>query len=310
MQLLEGETLAERLSPLRRLRHAEALDRRDVARALGAAHGAGIVHRDLKPANIFLHREPAADTVVKVLDFGVSKNLAAATASPRHGRAVGSPAYMSPEQARGERTIDPRSDLWSLGVVLFEMLTGRRPFPARTPYAAITEIVNAPIPSIAGLVPGVHDRAGARDPHVPRARRLASHRQRRRACARPARDHGRDDDDGRTYALAAFHTGRADVVAAARRRLRARPGARGGAAPGDRRRQRGLHPHRRREPRAPSGFPRRGAARRAVGGRRRRRSRAHRPDPPRRPGARPARGAARGDPGAARAPAAARRAHA
>ncbi|MFO0588301.1 MAG: protein kinase [Polyangiaceae bacterium] len=131
MELLAGETLADLLARKRRLPPAEASAiGRDIARGLSVAHDAGIVHRDLKPANIFLHSEPGEDRpVVKVLDFGVAKNLAnndgLRTAT---GGAVGSPMYMSPEQARRAPDIDYRADLWSLGVVMFEMLTGERPF--------------------------------------------------------------------------------------------------------------------------------------------------------------------------------------
>jgi eukaryotic-like serine/threonine-protein kinase len=131
MPLLSGETLSELLARQRRLDPpAAARIARDVARALDAAHAGQVIHRDLKPANVFLHQEMYAEApVVKVLDFGVSKNLEMLDGfNTMAGRAVGSPAYMSPEQAQVERTLDHRADLWSLGVVLFEMLTGVRPF--------------------------------------------------------------------------------------------------------------------------------------------------------------------------------------
>ena len=131
MQLLYGETLAELLKRQRRLDPPVAAQiARDVARALAAAHAAGVIHRDLKPANIFLHHEAGADgATVKVLDFGVSKSLAMSDGLVTiDGGAIGSPAYMSPEQARADRDLDHRADIWSLGVVLFELLTGVRPF--------------------------------------------------------------------------------------------------------------------------------------------------------------------------------------
>jgi serine/threonine protein kinase len=131
MQLLSGETLAEHLKRLRRLDPPVAAQiARDVARALAAAHAAGVIHRDLKPANIFLHHEAGVDgATVKVLDFGVSKSLAMLDGLVTiDGGAIGSPAYMSPEQARADRTLDYQTDIWSLGVVLFELLTGVRPF--------------------------------------------------------------------------------------------------------------------------------------------------------------------------------------
>jgi serine/threonine-protein kinase len=156
MELLSGETLADRLRRVRRLPPAEAAEIAGaIARGLRAAHAKGIIHRDLKPANVFLHREADAEgEVVKVLDFGVCKQLEDPTGT-LPGGLVGSPAYMSPEQARAEANIDARSDLWSLGAVLFEMLAGHRPFSNRSPYAVIAEVLAAPIPSIAALVPEV-----------------------------------------------------------------------------------------------------------------------------------------------------------
>ncbi|WP_437735841.1 protein kinase domain-containing protein [Sorangium sp. So ce1335] len=131
MQLLTGETVAELLARRRKLDPAVAASiGRDVARGLAAAHAMHVIHRDLKPANIFLHREPDVDEpVVKVLDFGVAKNLSVNDGLHTvQGGAVGSPLYMSPEQVRAEPNVDHRADIWALGVVLFEMLTGMRPF--------------------------------------------------------------------------------------------------------------------------------------------------------------------------------------
>ncbi|MDC3960485.1 serine/threonine-protein kinase [Polyangium jinanense] len=133
MQLLSGETLAELLLRKRRLPQPLAAQiGRDIARALTAAHAVNVIHRDLKPANVFLHQEAGVEgLVVKVLDFGVAKNLAAVNESlvTAVGGAVGSPAYMSPEAIMAARDLDARTDVWSLGVVLFEVLTGTRPFP-------------------------------------------------------------------------------------------------------------------------------------------------------------------------------------
>ncbi len=161
MQLLTGETLADRLVRRRRLPPVEALwIALDIARALRAAHAANIIHRDLKPANIYLHRGLDSEgEEVKVLDFGVSKILSVGDmAFTVTGALVGSPAYMSPEQARASKEIDPRADLWSLGVLLFEMLTGRRPFPSASPMGAIAEILSEPIPLVSSLVPGIDPR--------------------------------------------------------------------------------------------------------------------------------------------------------
>jgi serine/threonine-protein kinase len=156
MERLSGETLDERLKRCGRLPPAKAVEiAGSIAAALRLAHAKGIVHRDLKPANVFLHRQAEGeDEIVKVLDFGVSKHLEETTSTITAGL-VGSPAYMSPEQARAEPNIDARSDLWSLGVVLFEMLAGRRPFPSNSAYLVITEVITGPIPSIAEVVPGL-----------------------------------------------------------------------------------------------------------------------------------------------------------
>ncbi len=161
MQLLTGETLADRLERRRRLPPVEALwIALDIARALRAAHAANIIHRDLKPANIYLHRGLDSEgEEVKVLDFGVSKILSVGDmAFTVTGALVGSPAYMSPEQARASKEIDPRADLWSLGVLLFEMLTGRRPFPSASPMGVIAEILSEPIPLVSSFVPGIDPR--------------------------------------------------------------------------------------------------------------------------------------------------------
>ncbi|MDI1442488.1 serine/threonine-protein kinase [Polyangium sp. 6x1] len=154
MQLLSGETLAELLRRQRRLSQPLAAQiGRDIARALAAAHAVNVIHRDLKPANVFLHQEAGVDgLVVKVLDFGVAKNLAAkellVTAV---GGAVGSPAYMSPEAIRGALDLDARTDIWSLGVVLSEMLTGTRPFPGGGQELLI-RILSGPIPRLSQTV--------------------------------------------------------------------------------------------------------------------------------------------------------------
>ncbi len=112
----------------------------------------------MKPANVFLHRphdldsQPADEIEqVKVVDFGVSKIGLGDATSTATGALIGSPAYMSPEQARGEKHSDPRSDLWSLGVVLFEMIAGSRPFPKST-LAVLADILSGPIPRLSTVV--------------------------------------------------------------------------------------------------------------------------------------------------------------
>jgi serine/threonine-protein kinase len=131
MELLEGESLADRLLRQRRLSAVEtARVVTHVARALSRAHEAGIVHRDLKPSNIFIVRGEEEEELVKVLDFGIAKapRLRADDDRTRTGAVLGSPRYMSPEQARGNRAVDARSDLWSLAVIAYRMITGQLPF--------------------------------------------------------------------------------------------------------------------------------------------------------------------------------------
>src|SRR6185503_490819 len=113
MELLEGEDLGERLRKENRISlQAAAIIFTQAAKALRRAHDAGIIHRDLKPSNVFLARFDE-DEVVKLLDFGVAKDLGVSTGGfTQTGVIFGSPAYMSPEQARGARVLDHRSDLW------------------------------------------------------------------------------------------------------------------------------------------------------------------------------------------------------
>ncbi len=120
---------------------------------LAEAHGLGIVHRDLKPENLFLATTPEG-LVLKILDFGISKDIGPAIA-PEHcstltkeGSAVGSPYYMSPEQMRASPTLDARADIWSLGAILFELLTGKCPFEADTPAQLCTKVMVDDAPSL------------------------------------------------------------------------------------------------------------------------------------------------------------------
>lgn len=134
LELLRGRTLSERLKDTRRMDPTMAARiGSDIASALAVAHAAQIIHRDLKPANIFLHQEENDQDerfVVKVLDFGVCKSLDGGADGPATvtNVAVGSPVYMSPEQVALQKDLDGRTDLWSLGIILYEMLTGGRPF--------------------------------------------------------------------------------------------------------------------------------------------------------------------------------------
>jgi serine/threonine-protein kinase len=131
MELLTGEDLRrvmKREAPFDLPRTLELV--RDIAAALGAAHARGVIHRDLKPQNVFLARR-AGRMIVKVLDFGISKISGASDVHTNSSSFLGTPAYMSPEQARGESSrVDARSDQFSLGTLVYEMLSGRRAFVA------------------------------------------------------------------------------------------------------------------------------------------------------------------------------------
>lgn len=168
MELLEGESLAQRIERRGLLEPYEAvMIAADVAKGLSAVHAVGIVHRDIKPENIFLARSPTGTTIPKLLDFGISKQRDEPLAT-QQGALTGTPAYMSPEQANGETNIDPRTDIWSLGVVLYEMLTGKHPFVAPNYQALMTAIAersHAPLEStVPGAIRGVVDRCLAKRP--------------------------------------------------------------------------------------------------------------------------------------------------
>jgi serine/threonine-protein kinase len=124
--------------------------------AMAEAHAAGIVHRDLKPANLFLAQRPDGTRVIKVLDFGISKTALGDTpdaALTKTSTMMGSPYYMSPEQMRSARDVDHRTDIWSLGVILFELLSGRPPFQGDSLPELITSILTDSPPSLVGLRP-------------------------------------------------------------------------------------------------------------------------------------------------------------
>jgi tRNA A-37 threonylcarbamoyl transferase component Bud32 len=152
MPLVRGETLARRLErdpmpPLDEVRRILL----DVADALRAAHAAGVVHRDIKPENIMLEGEEAR---VLVMDFGIAKAATAeAGALTAAGMVVGTPQYMSPEQASGEGIVDHRSDLYSLGVVAYQMVTGRVPFGGGSVVGVLIRQATEPPPPIADLRP-------------------------------------------------------------------------------------------------------------------------------------------------------------
>ena len=132
-ELLEGEGMDEKLRREGTIAPETLMEMLvGVARALELSHAQGIIHRDLKPANIFVTRSVAGQPIAKILDFGISKifDTGHNFTLTRTGTVVGSPAYMSPEQAAGREDIDGRADIWSLGVVMYEALTGTLPHQA------------------------------------------------------------------------------------------------------------------------------------------------------------------------------------
>src|ERR1700761_8183765 len=155
MELLEGEDLADRLKRVGRIGSVAAIRIiEEIAQALDVAHTGGVVHRDLKPANIFLARRQGREDFVKVLDFGVSKLIDSATLTQEKAM-VGTPLYMSPEQAVGTQELTPESDIFSLGAISYEMLTGRRAFAASSIPSILYQIVHGPTPKLAGKAAGL-----------------------------------------------------------------------------------------------------------------------------------------------------------
>ena len=132
LELLEGETLARRLTREGTMSVGDALHVAiELSRGLDAVHAAGVLHRDIKPENIFLH-EREGELVPKLLDFGLARPITTGERLTWSGSAVGTPGYMAPEQARGRTDLDGKADLFSLGVTLYEMLSGELPFAGET----------------------------------------------------------------------------------------------------------------------------------------------------------------------------------
>ena len=158
MEYLDGEDLERLLAREGRLplvRVAELLIQ--ACHALEVVHGRGIVHRDLKPANLFLTRRANGTDLVKVLDFGVAKlrTIDGAAAATKTGTALGTAYYMSPEQARGDRDVGPQSDVYSLGVILYELLSGRRPHDGDSFLQILHRILTQPPPPLEQVCPGL-----------------------------------------------------------------------------------------------------------------------------------------------------------
>jgi eukaryotic-like serine/threonine-protein kinase len=175
-EYLRGENVREGLDARGAFELTAALDViAPIMGALVAAHGRNIVHRDIKPENIFLARNTFDETVPKLIDFGIAKMPLGGSATSKHatrsGALWGTVAYMSPEQTRGSTDVDPRTDVWALGVVLFEMLAGAHPFEAATEADTMLKILVEPLPLLAERLPtapsalrDVIERALERDP--------------------------------------------------------------------------------------------------------------------------------------------------
>jgi serine/threonine protein kinase len=176
MELLEGETLAARLRRQKPLPVADVVQIGHLTlRGLGAVHAAGIIHRDLKPENVYLKNEGGV-VYPKILDFGISRSIEPAVGprsalTTREGVIVGTPEYMSPEQARGVKQLDYRTDLYSMGVVLYEALTGQLPYTSENVGDLIIKIVTGSAkpahvlaPSVPREISDVVTKAMARQP--------------------------------------------------------------------------------------------------------------------------------------------------
>jgi serine/threonine protein kinase len=159
MELLHGEEISDRLGRQPPLELAEIVRTiSGVLRGLQAIHDAGIVHRDLKPENVYLEQDDEG-VYPKILDFGIAKSVDRRSGSRRsvlttkEGLIVGTPEYMSPEQARGQRDLDGRSDVWSVGVILFELLTRVLPFDAASEADVIIKLVTTDAPRLRAIQP-------------------------------------------------------------------------------------------------------------------------------------------------------------
>ena len=160
MEYLQGQAMADRLKAVTKMLAPQALNiAAQVADALGASHDHGIIHRDLKPENIYLIGRGANKDFVKVLDFGLAKLTGRGDEKVSHktrtGSVMGTPFYMAPEQCEGKASIDHRADIYSLGVILFEMLTGKVPFGGEGYGEIIVKHITMAAPSACAIEPGL-----------------------------------------------------------------------------------------------------------------------------------------------------------
>jgi serine/threonine-protein kinase len=149
MEYLRGVDLAGELSRCGALAPGLAVDYvLQACEALAEAHARGVVHRDIKPSNLFLTARPDGTPLIKVLDFGISKTPAGTAPLTQTDMVMGTPGYMSPEQMKAARDVDARSDIWSLGIVLYECLSGRSPFQAEAFSAVVLKAATEPPPPL------------------------------------------------------------------------------------------------------------------------------------------------------------------
>jgi eukaryotic-like serine/threonine-protein kinase len=154
MEYLEGEDLDQALERRGALPVPDAVGYiLHACEALAEAHAAGIVHRDLKPANLFLAKQPDRRSIIKVLDFGISKVKDTGGALTKTATAMGTPFYMSPEQLMNAKDVDARADIWSLGVILFELISNKRPFEGESMPEIVAKILQNERPLLRTLQP-------------------------------------------------------------------------------------------------------------------------------------------------------------
>jgi serine/threonine-protein kinase len=155
MEYLRGIDLCGEIARRGTLPPGEAVDHvLQACEALAEAHARGIVHRDIKPANLFLTARPDGSPLIKVLDFGISKTpLHTAELATKTEVFMGTPGYMSPEQMRTSKDVDPRTDIWALGIVLYECLSGRRPFQGESFASTVLKAATEPPPPLDPSIP-------------------------------------------------------------------------------------------------------------------------------------------------------------
>lgn len=173
MEFLQGQDLSQYVTQQGALPVKQAVGfLLQACEAVAEAHALGIVHRDLKPANLFLSQRARREPIIKVLDFGISKSQDSGSLHLTNtATMMGSPYYMSPEQMKSARDVDPRSDIWAIGVILFELLTGQLPFQGNTITEVVVSVTTCKIPNVRDLRPEVSiglaeviDRCLERDP--------------------------------------------------------------------------------------------------------------------------------------------------